>query len=93
MLKTGLYEQVINEALSKDMDHSKQLYVCKEIDKAESPLVLSKYLSEIIEKGLSHFPKDDTKKHLDLTNKIISSTLFVTCIQLLKWISKTPRIQ
>lgn len=72
MLKTGLYEQVINEALSKDMDHSKQLYVCKEIDKAESPLVLSKYLSEIIEKGLSHFPKNDTEKRLELANKIVS---------------------
>lgn len=60
MLKIGLYEQVINEALSKEMDSSKQFYKCEGIDKAESPLVLSKYLSEIIEKGLSHFPKDDT---------------------------------
>ena len=92
-LKEGLYEQVINESLFKKMDFSKQFYDCKEINKAESSLVLSKYLSNIIEKGLSHFPKDDTKKHLELTNKIISSTLFVTCIQLLKWISKTPRIQ
>ena len=52
MLKTGLYEQVINEALSKEMDTSKQLYDCREIDKTESPQILSKYLSEIIEKGL-----------------------------------------
>ena len=72
MLKTGLYEQVINEALSKEMDTSKQLYDCREIDKTESPQILSKYLSEIIEKGLSHFPKDDTEKRLELTNKIVS---------------------
>lgn len=72
MLKTGLYEQVINEALSKEMDASKQLYDCREIDKTESPQILSKYLSEIIEKGLSHFPKDNTEKRLELTNKIVS---------------------
>lgn len=72
MLKTGLYEQVINEALSKEMDTSKQLYDCREIDKTEFPQILSKYLSEIIEKGLSHFPKDDTEKRLELTNKIVS---------------------
>lgn len=72
MLKTGLYEQVINEALSKEMDTSKQLYDCREIDKTESPQILSKYLSEIIEKGLSHFPKDNTEKRLELTNKIVS---------------------
>lgn len=72
MLKTGLYEQVINEALSKEMDTSKQLYDCREIDKTESPQILSKYLSEIIEKGLSYFPKDDTEKRLELTNKIVS---------------------
>lgn len=72
MLKPGLYEQVINEALSKEMDTSKQLYDCRKIDETESSQILSKYLSEIIEKGLSHFPKDDTEKRLELANKIVS---------------------
>ena len=78
MLKPGLYEQVLSKAISKDMDPSKQHYVCKEMDKTESPLILSKYLSEIIEKGMSYFPKEDAEKRLDLANKIVSIITEVT---------------
>lgn len=74
MLKNGLYEQVISDALSREIERSQpqQLTSKEKIDKAEAPQVLSKYLSEIIEKGLSCFSNDDIEKRLNLTNKIIS---------------------
>ena len=74
MLKNGLYEQVISNALSREIESSRpqQLTSKEKIDKAEAPQVLSKYLSEIIEKGLSCFSNDDIEKRLNLTNKIIS---------------------
>lgn len=74
MLKTGLYEQVISDALSREIEHvqPQQLASIEKIDKAEAPQVLSKYLSEIIEKGLCSFSNDDIEGRLNLTNKIIS---------------------
>lgn len=54
MLKDGLYEQVINESLQKDIDESVDKFSeIKEIDKAESSKILSQYVADIIEKDLT----------------------------------------
>lgn len=75
MLKPGLYEQVINKDISGKLNSSEQIIDKREIDKAEAPHILSGYLSEIIEKGLSQFGSDDIEKKLELANKIVKETL------------------
>ena len=72
MLKPGLYEQVINKELSNELDERQQLIKKRNIDKAEAPQILSGYLSEIIEKGLSCLSSDDIDGQLGLANKIVS---------------------
>lgn len=73
MLKPGLYEQVINKDISEKLDTSEQIIDKRDIDKAEAPQILSGYLSEIIEKGLSRFGSDDIEKKLELANKIVKA--------------------
>ena len=73
MLKPGLYEQVINKDISGKLNSSEQIIDKREIDKAEAPHILSGYLSEIIEKGLSQFGSDDIEKKLELANKIVKA--------------------
>lgn len=73
MLKPGLYEQVINKDISEKLKSSEQIIDKREIDKAEAPHILSGYLSEIIEKGLSQFGSDDIEKKLELANKIVKA--------------------
>ena len=74
MLKPGLYEQVINKDLSSELDESKQLIEKRSIVKAEAPQVLSGYLSEVIEKGLSRLAGDDIEGQLGLANRIVLAT-------------------
>ena len=50
MLRPGLYEQVINKALSDELNVNRQFIDKLNIDKAEAPQILSGYLAEIIEK-------------------------------------------
>ena len=75
MLKNGLYEQVINtkldEALAESTDKLSQT---ASIDKAEASKVLSKYLTEIIEKGLDNISDNggDLSSQVELVNKIVS---------------------
>lgn len=73
MLKPGLYEQVINKDISEKLNSSEQIIDKREIDRAEAPHILSGYLSEIIEKGLSQFGSDDIEKKLELANKIVKA--------------------
>lgn len=53
MLKDGLYEQVINDKLDTELaECTDKLSTTASIDKAEASKVLSKYLTEVVEKGL-----------------------------------------
>lgn len=55
MLKSGLYEQVINKKFAHELDlATDQLKSTALIDKAEASKVLAKYIAEIIEKGLDN---------------------------------------
>ena len=78
MLKPGLYEQVINKELSDKIDDSAQLIDKRNIDKAEAPQVLTGYLSEVIERGLSRLAGDDIEGQLKLVNKIVSTVSELT---------------
>ena len=54
MLRNGLYEQVINKALEGELATTDKLVETAPIDGGESSKVLSKYIAEIIEKGLDN---------------------------------------
>ncbi len=53
MLKPGLYEQVINSLLDKELSTKQdELKYTEKIDSAEASGILTRYLSEVIQKSL-----------------------------------------
>ncbi|MBP1542536.1 MAG: DUF3427 domain-containing protein [Oscillospiraceae bacterium] len=79
MLIPGLYEQVINKALEKELSSSSELLCEKQaIDGAEAPSVLAKYIAEIIEKGLRQVSGEDMSEQIDLANRIVSAVAEAT---------------
>lgn len=73
MLPEGLYEQVISKALDKKLSEDSGIkYDVEQIDNAEAPSILSKYIAEIAEKGLMQVQGDDISGQISLANKIIS---------------------
>lgn len=79
MLKTGLYEQIIDQELGEALEASKSEYIAdtEKIDKEEASLVLANYTSEIIKKSLDHI-KDSHKsvgEQITFINKLISKII------------------
>jgi hypothetical protein len=75
MLQNGLYEQVIHQWLAQELDGAVGKIIRREvIDKAEASRILSKYMAEIIEKGLDQVIDDggDIQEQILLSNKIVS---------------------
>lgn len=76
MLKSGLYEQVINCELGKKLDEFANEFHSETalIDEAEASKILAKYVAEIIEKGFDNVVDNggDIKSQIDLANKIVS---------------------
>ena len=75
MLKDGLYEQVINNKLDTELaGYTDKLSKTASIDKAEASKVLSKYLTEVVEKGLDNIIDNggDISSQVELVNKIVS---------------------
>ena len=52
MVKSGIYEQVLNSLISKQIDSSSHIVKTGPIDSAEAARVLAMYLSQVIEQGL-----------------------------------------
>jgi len=78
MLKSGLYEQVINRILGKELDTAEDKFISTApIDKAEASRVLAKYIAEVVEKGLSNVLNNggDVEMQVSLANKIISTVI------------------
>ena len=76
-LPTGLYEEVINDKiLNLISEYDNELINKKYIDKAESSLILSNYISEIIRNGLeyvsSNQDKDNITKKIMIINELIT---------------------
>lgn len=81
MLKTGLYEQVINKLLDKELSENvDKLSQTAHIDEGEASKILSQYVAEIIEKGLDyvHDKGGDVKKQIQLINRIVSTIISET---------------
>lgn len=54
MLKDGIYEQVINKELNSYLDTTEKVKQVSTIDNAEASKILSKYITDIVEKGLDN---------------------------------------
>ena len=54
MLKDGLYEQIINKGIDKELAGTNKLYQTAPIDSAEAPKILAKYVAEVVEQGLKN---------------------------------------
>ncbi len=76
MLKNGLYEEVINKGLGEELDGSQdKLIKSAPIDKAEAAKILSKYITQVVERGLDNIVDNggDIQSQIELTNKIVST--------------------
>ncbi len=76
MLKPGLYEQVINKELDKKLSEETSLKsVTEKIDKAEASRVLSRYLTDVIEKTLEaeNHGEDPVKNQLKIVNRVVET--------------------
>ena len=76
MLKPGLYEKVINLSLGEKLDSLvDQASQTAPIDRAEASKILSKYIAEIVEKGLDNVADNggDILSQISLANKIVST--------------------
>ena len=74
MLHPGLYEQVINNALTSELAEIPE--ACKSvapIDQAEASTVLTQYLADVVQKGLDHVLDNggDISDQIELTNQIV----------------------
>ncbi len=81
MLHPGLYEQVINNALTSELSQVPE--TCKaiaSIDAAEAPKILSKYLTGVIQKGLDNILDNggDIFAQVELINQIVKLVQEVT---------------
>lgn len=74
MLKSGLYEQVINHLLSQQLTLEGQEHVrTSPIDPAESAKILAKYVGDLVEEKLSHIQggQDNLYEQIAAVNEII----------------------
>ena len=74
MLHPGLYEQVINQKLDRELSVIPE--ACQStapIDKAEASKVLAQYLSEVVQQGLDNVADNggDLSAQIALTNQIV----------------------
>ena len=74
MLPPGLYEQVINNALTRELTELPE--ACKSvapIDRAEASQVLAQYLADVVQKGLDNLLDNggDITSQVELANRII----------------------
>ncbi|HEY3421502.1 MAG TPA: DEAD/DEAH box helicase family protein, partial [Methanomassiliicoccales archaeon] len=80
----GIYEQVINQALDRSLnslDEKDTLILKEKIDAAESKTILSRYMTEVLEKGLKIL-MEDYKDDSGLQNQISA------CNQIIELLSR-----
>ena len=76
MLNSGLYEKVINKELSEQLETQKdKLSKTAPIDNAEAAKILSKYIAQVVEKGLDNLIDNggDIQSQISLINKLVST--------------------
>ena len=80
LLHDGLYEQVINKELDSELAATDKLSQTAPIDRAEAAKVLSKYVAEIVEKGLENVLDNggDISSQVELVNRIVATIVTQT---------------
>lgn len=75
MLHDGLYEQVISKELDSELASTDKLSQTAPIDSEEASKILSKYVAEIVEKGLENVKDNggDLSSQVELVNRIVST--------------------
>lgn len=75
MLFDGLYEQVISRELDSELASTDKLSQTAPIDSEEASKILSKYVAEIVEKGLENVKDNggDLSSQVELVNRIVST--------------------
>jgi HKD family nuclease len=96
MLELGIYEQVINKYINKQLtvDNSKLIRALP-IDDEEASKVLSKYIAIVIEKGLANIKDNggDIHNQVDLCNKLVDTLVTVTGEKSLEELSVDKRAE
>ena len=64
MLHDGLYEQVISKKLEEELSKTDKICQLENIDTAEASKVLSKYIAEVVQKGLDQVLDNGADYHL-----------------------------
>lgn len=75
MLSPGLYEQVINTALNRELSEIPEARKSvAPIDKAEASKVLAQYLTDVVQKGLENVVDNggDISTQISLANQIVA---------------------
>lgn len=77
MLTDGLYEQVINYQIEKELSATTNFIQTAPIDNAEASRILADYISEIVEKALDFISENggDINNQIDLINRIIKTII------------------
>ena len=70
MLENGLYEELINRIIEKELDNGRQIVKTKELDDEDSSRILSRYVAQVAELGLRNC-KGGLPDKIQLTNSII----------------------
>lgn len=80
MLKNGLYEQIISKAIESELATTDKLSQTAPIDEAEAAKILSKYVAEIVEKGLDNVIDNggNLASQIDLVNRIVTAIVAKT---------------
>ncbi|MBO4495289.1 MAG: DUF3427 domain-containing protein [Clostridiales bacterium] len=77
MLENGLYEQVINKAIEKELSSDDRISKTEKLDSAEASKILATYVADIVEKKLNELDDRgcDMEARIDFVNEIISSAM------------------
>ena len=74
MLKTGLYEQVINQWMAAELARTDKVAKAAPIDAAESAKILAKYLAEVFASSLDRYQDGEAglADQILLVNKLVA---------------------
>ena len=74
-MKDGIYEQIISKALDEELAKTDKLSQTAPIDSAEAAKVLSKYVADVVERGLANVKDNggDISAQIALVNQIVST--------------------
>ncbi len=80
MLHNGIYEQVINKALDRELATTDKISQTAPVDAAEAAKVLAKYVAAVVEKGLENVQDNggDVNSQVEMVNRIVSTIIAET---------------